>query len=170
MAVTRGSLSPTQATTRTSDQIFFGCERSITTFGKFQSEIKAQYFERQKLPHLLSANRELRNQTHFRFSQTLSHILLYSLTHNTILSHKQHYILLQKQLYSHIHYYTLSHTLVFSVTYTTILSHIPNYTLSHTLLYRLTYTSILSHIHYCTLTYPTICSLTYTTIFSNTYM
>ena len=111
---------------------------------RFKREIPAQYFERQKLPPLLSANQELRNQTHFRFSQTLSYRLLYSLTHNTILSHT--------------HYYTLSHTLLFSLTYTTILSHIPNYTLTHTLLYSFPYPTILSHIHYYNLSHTTILS------------
>ena len=89
---------------------------------KFQSEMILNF----ELTPLLSANQELRNQTDFHFIQTLSHTLLYSLTHTTI--------------FSCINNYTLSHTLLYSLTYTTILSQIPNYILSHTLLY--------SHIHY----------------------
>ena len=77
LVVTTGSLSQTKATMQTSDQNRL----------KFPSEMTAQYFEHQKLPPLLSANQELRHQTHFRFSQTLSHTLQYSFTHNTILSH-----------------------------------------------------------------------------------
>ena len=109
---------------------------------------------------------ELRTQTHFRFSLSLTHYYillhkqLYSLTHT-------HYSLTYTSILSHIHYYTLSHTLLYSLTYThysltytSILSHVHYYALSRTLLYSLThthysltYTSILSHIHYYTLSH-----------------
>jgi hypothetical protein len=109
----------------------------------------------QKLPSLLSANQEPRNQTHPCFSQTLSHTLLYSLTHNTILSHTHFYIILQKQLYSLTHttirfptyYNILSHGLLYSLTYPTICSLTHYYTLSHTLLY--SHTRLYTLIHTC---------------------
>ena len=109
---------------------------------KFQSEMTPQYFECQKLTPLLSTNQELRKQTHFRFSQTLSH--------NTIFCHTDYFILLHKQLYS--------------LTYTTILPHIPNYSLSHTLLYSLTYPTIVSHIQYYTLSHTQLYTLSHTTL------
>ena len=163
LAFTRGSLSQTQMATRTSDKILFWCKRSITTSLEIQEwNDGAEFWALQKLPPLLSANQELRKQTHFHFSQTLSHTILFSLTHTTIFSCINNCtltyttILSNTTILSHIHYYSPSHTLLFSLTFTTILSQKPNYTLSHTLLYSLTYTTILSHIHYYSLTYTTI--------------
>ena len=113
------------ATTQTGNQFSFGANAAQRHRWRFKSEMTAQYFERQMLPPLLSANQELRNQTHFRFIQTHSHTHyytllyehMYSLTHTSILSCINIYTL------SHTHYYTLSHKLLYSLTYTTIHSH-----------------------------------------------
>ena len=55
--------------------MFFAANEAQQNRWRFQSEMTAQYIERQKLPPLLSANQELRNQTHFRFTQTHSQTL-----------------------------------------------------------------------------------------------
>ena len=160
LAVTRGSLSQTQATTQTSEQIFFWCERSITESLEIPEWNDSAAFwapeatassvsqsgteESNSLPFCSNSLPFHSNSlTHSAIVSciniyTLSHTLLYSLKHTTILSH--------------IHYYTLLHTLLFTLSHT-IFSCINNYTLPHTLLYSHTYTTILSHIHFYTLLY-----------------
>ena len=122
-----GLEAPSRGSIWTIRLMWKGQRRRITKRSGLSDPLST-YFEREQLPPLLSANQELRNQTHFRFIQTL--------THTTILSHKQYHSLTHTTIFSCINNYTLSHT---------ILSYIPNYILSPTLLYSLIYNTILSH-------------------------
>ena len=153
LAVTRGSLSQTQATTQTSVQIFFLVWNQHNRIVG-DSRVKWQFSTLSSRSHRLFCQ-PIRNwgikltSVSFKRSHThyynLSHTILFSLTHTTIFSCINNYTLSHTTILSHKHYYILLHKQLYSLTYTTILSHIHCYTLSHTLLYSLTYTTIHSH-------------------------
>ena len=128
-----GLKAPSRGSIWTIRLMWKGQRRRITKRSGLSDPLST-YFEREQLPPLLSANQELRNQTHFRFIQTLTHTTILSQTIS--FSHTHYYILLHKQLYSLTHY-SLLHTQLYTLSHTTIFSHIQYYTL--------TYTTIQSH-------------------------